>query len=90
MTQDRGNRIATDAEHYSTDAVLKPMALMWRKNRRDAEREVRHLLAEIADLRRDNEDLRDAARSWRRLYERAIEREPNRRLMHLAGTTHRP
>jgi hypothetical protein len=71
--------------------VLNPMALKWRKSRHDVERENRRLLAEIADLRQDNEDLRDAARSWRRLYERAIEREPiNRRLMHLAGSARRP
>jgi hypothetical protein len=66
--------------------VLNPMALKWRKSRQDVERENRRLLSEVADLRRDNEDLRDAARSWRRLYERAIEREPaHRRLMHLAA-----
>jgi hypothetical protein len=71
--------------------LLNPMALKWRKSRHDVERENHRLAAEIEDLRRDNEDLRDAARSWRRLYERAIEREPvNRRMMHPAGTARRP
>jgi hypothetical protein len=71
--------------------ILNPMALKWRTSRHDVERENRRLLAEVEDLRRDNEDLRDAARSWRRLYERAVEREPiNRRVMHLAGTARRP
>jgi hypothetical protein len=66
------------------------MALKWRRSRQDVERENRLLLAELAGLRQDNEDLRDAARSWRRLYERAIEREPpNRRPMHLTGGTAR-
>jgi hypothetical protein len=70
--------------------VLNRMALKWRRSRQYVERENRRLLAEVADLRQDNEDLRDAARSWRRLYERAIEREPsNRRLMHMAGGTAR-
>jgi hypothetical protein len=71
--------------------VPNVMALKWRKSRHDVERENTRLLAEIADLRQDNEDLRDAATSWRRLYERAIERTPtNRRVMHPAATARRP
>jgi len=67
------------------------MALKWRKSRHDVERENTRLLAEIADLRQDNEDLRDAAASWRRLYERAIERTTtNRRLVYPAVTARRP
>jgi hypothetical protein len=55
------------------------MALKWRGKRTDLERENRRLKAEVAELQRDNEDLRDAAVSWRRLYERALEHAPGRR-----------
>jgi hypothetical protein len=65
--------------------VLNLVAVKWRKSRQDVERENRRLLATIADLRQDNEDLRDAATSWRRLYERAIERTPTSRRSMASG-----
>lgn len=65
------------------------MALMWRRSRNDIERENRRLQAEIAVLQRDNEDLRDAAMSWRRLYEQALVHAPYRRVSQPAVTAAR-